>query len=799
MRTLIIFLAIGLSYGSFFNRLDVSESGLSQRTVKNIAQDSTGRMWFSTYNGINMFDGYEITHYKSLENMPHLPNDNMAAALYTSSDGTVWAGLCGRLAFFNGEKNAFTSIPGAPAFHIFDFIEINDSTILASSTDHIYTLSTRRKELIPTHEQLSKIEGGTFGISDNLLYIGDNNGILHTYALSSSKYDQQIITRNRTPISDIKISDTGQEIWIGTNGDGLYRINLITGQKTHYTYQKGIKGAITSNHIRALCFDDHGKLWAGTGRNISIFNEETGDFTEINPDNETYKSSIYSILKDDLGGMWIGTYFSGVHYYHESHDIFSNISIKDDIVDCISYDPTGILWIGTNRNGIFRYDPEEHSLSPLRVATSPFQENPESGDLKAVYYSHDNNRVYFGTAISGILVYDRKSGQTSRLLSDGLPDMINCFLKYGTDSILIGSLSGLYIFNETTGRVTKVRARNTDINRIFCMIRNEDTGEMHLGTGKGIICGTLTDNGELINDHICSQPIKINDIYKSDSDGIWAATISGLHRYAEDRKIYESVTLTKNINPNLVGIEEDTCRNLWISTEDGLLKYSLSEHTIRCYTKHDGLESTTYNLFAHDKSPDGCMYFGNMKGISAFYPDQMKELNHSPAPIITRISSKHHEFPACSTNILLQNGETDLDIKFSVPDYASWRGNRFEYKLEGFNDTWITADPQRTASYTNLKGGDYTFKVRTYNASGKPCEKGKALYIKVRLPWYENPAVIFLLIASFIGITIAATSLIIRKHDKDNYLKIKEIQSSTQKDIMAMRLRQFTGGKAAIR
>ena len=84
----------------------------------------------------------------------------------------------------------------------------------------------------------------------------------------------------------------------------------------------------------------------------------------------------------------------------------------------------------------------------------------------------------------------------------------------------------------------------------------------------------------------------------------------------------------------------------------------------------------------------------------------------------------------------LGHKEDVITLKFAALDFADPRANRYEYKLDGFDNDWVRADERRAATYTNLPGGQYVFRVRASNSDGVWSTQDLALPIDVApSPW----------------------------------------------------------------
>ena len=122
------------------------------------------------------------------------------------------------------------------------------------------------------------------------------------------------------------LKEKDNRLWVGTEGEGLYCLNPVTGECRKY---KDGRGGLSSNYIRSLALDMSGNLWVGTLTSLNVYDEKTDRFVvyDSNPMKEgsLSQTSVRSLYKDTQGGMWIGTYFGGLNYYHPLRQRFHNI------------------------------------------------------------------------------------------------------------------------------------------------------------------------------------------------------------------------------------------------------------------------------------------------------------------------------------------------------------------------------------------------------------------------------------------------------------------------------------------
>jgi signal transduction histidine kinase len=200
---------------------------------------------------------------------------------------------------------------------------------------------------------------------------------------------------------------------------------------------------------------------------------------------------------------------------------------------------------------------------------------------------------------------------------------------------------------------------------------------------------------------------------------------------------------------------------LWIATGNGLAHFNTVLPTFRVFDESDGLQSREFNSGACLRSRNGELFFGGVHGFNVFRPEVIQR-NPAPPPVVITNFSIFNQ-PATDRPHRADASRPDLRreflaFEFAALDYHAPQKNRYAYKLEGFDEGWIEAGDRRYASYTNLHGGDYLFRVRGSNNDGVWNEAGVAIPLRVTPPvwetfWFRGLAVFLMLafVASGIG------------------------------------------------
>jgi signal transduction histidine kinase len=203
--------------------------------------------------------------------------------------------------------------------------------------------------------------------------------------------------------------------------------------------------------------------------------------------------------------------------------------------------------------------------------------------------------------------------------------------------------------------------------------------------------------------------------------------------------------------------------NLWISTNQGLSRFSPETESFRNYDKADGLQSNAF-YSAQEKGSNGMLYFGGANGFNAFNPAELQDNPHLPPVVLVGFQLASRPVPiggdsalqksiAETNELVLSYQDRVITFRFSALNYSAPVKNRYRYMLEGFDNEWTeVSSDQRIATYTNLDPGKYTFRVIGSNNDGAWNEEGAAVQLTITPPWWETTAFRGLLLLFLFGL-----------------------------------------------
>ena len=805
-----------------------AEQGLSMGVVNCVLQDSRGFMWFGTQDGLNKYDGYNITIYKHNPLDSNSLSNNFINALYEDKSGILWIGTDG------GGLESYSLISGK--YRHYSNVK-NDASSLSNNKVRAVMEDADGAIWVATDEGLNMLDKKTGKFTR---YLNDKN--------------------NRSSISDNSVFCLHQSgngiIWIGTLGGGLNAFDKKTKTFRHYD-QLDETGAVVenSNLVRSIHEDKEGILWIGTfGDGMEIFDPESGRFLKnlVNKENDPNSLShnaITSITEDASGVLWIGTYGGGVDLYfkktgkfrHQKSDEHDPGSINSDQVKSIYHDEAGSVWVGTEGGGVnvhfrssnkFQYykkkDDSGNSLksnivlallmdrdgliwagtaqgglTSLNRETDTYMQYPQlstAGNNSVLSLCEDaDGLIWVGTWGKGLNSYDKKTKKvtTYSRFDDQSTKTIISIMQAKNGTMWIGTLKGGVFSYDSKNKVFQHYTTGSGLSSDNIYTVFEDSkGTIWIGTeGAGVNALNVSTGKVKVyahdekNNSISSN--SVNHMYEDAQHNLWLATANGLNKFNPATGHFEHY-FEKDGLPNdyIYCVMPDRSGNLWMTTNKGISRFNpnipnVDGSAFRNYDVNDGLQGMEHNQGAFFCSKNGEMLVGGVNGFNVFTPEKIGNNQHQPPVRI--ISYKRFGKEVLLDTLIYNKQYLELSWRqnffsfdFVALDYQVPGKNKYSYKLEGVDEDWSPAGPQRYASYTELSGGDYVFRVRASNSDGVWNDEGVTLYIRINPPFWKTKwfytLCVLLIIGGFWGFLKYRTSSIKR----ENKILEEKVEARTQ-------------------
>jgi ligand-binding sensor domain-containing protein/signal transduction histidine kinase len=764
-----------------------TEQGLSQSTITAILQDRQGFMWFATEDGLNQYDGYQFTVYKYDPDNPGSLSDDVVYSICEDHNGKLWVGTAAGLDRFDRAKGTFAHYRHDPD----DPYSLGGKSVSAILEDRAGVLWVgtedggldRLDRVTDRFAHYRHVANDPQSLSDDTVYsiCQDRNGELWIGTLTGlDRFDPltESFTHYRQDptgshvVGDYTVNDIYEDrrgaLWIGTRG-GLARFDQSQNRFIEYRHNPDDPRSLSSDSVRRIYEDSRGTLWVGTRSGLDQLDRTQNHFIHYNHDpsdpHSLVSDSVRVIYEDRSGVVWVGTSGGGLSKYSQVMQRFPLYpyrpglpdSLSDNNVWAIYEDRSGALWIGTFSAGLNRLDRRSGTVAIYRHR--PGEAASLSSDEVRVILEDRSGALWVGTEHGGLNRFDPQT---------------ETFFHYQHDASDPGSLSDddvFALFQDRQGRLwigTQQGGLNRldrekgsfahyqhDANDPFSLSDNhveaiyEDrSGVLWVGTFGGIDLWDSTGNRFTHYQHDPQDPTSLSSnmvtcIYEGPDGAVWIGTLGGgLNRFDRTAQAFTRYTEKDGLpNDTVYGILPDEEGFLWLSTNKGLSKFDPRQGAFRNYDVNDGLQSGQFNIRAYFKSSDGELFFGGVQGFNAFFPEQVRE-NLIPPPVaITAFGILNQTVQtnlAANERIQLCYRDNLISFEFAALDYNAPAKNQYAYMLEGVDRDWVYAGTRRYASYANLRGGDYVFRVRGSNNDGVWDPEGTTLRISVTPPFWET-------------------------------------------------------------
>jgi signal transduction histidine kinase/AraC-like DNA-binding protein len=311
----------------------------------------------------------------------------------------------------------------------------------------------------------------------------------------------------------------------------------------------------------------------------------------------------------------------------------------------------------------------------------------------------------------------------------------------------------------------------------------------------------------------------IIDIYEDKKGDLWIGTEYGLNHFNPNTKVFTRFNTTDGLpNNRIFGILEDDNGYLWISTSKGISKIGIGRkdgkngtekgkvfiRNCTNYTSDDGLQSNQFNYSSRLKTKDGEMFFGGVKGLSSFYPEEIKNNKFVPPVVIVdfKLFNKSvnpgdadsilHKAISETEEIVLNYDQSFFALEYAALNFVSPKKNQYAHKLEGLDKDWIYTGNNGTASYTGIMPGNYIFRVKASNNDGIWNMKGTSIKITIKPPfWKTIPAYITYFMA-FISMVLYFRHQFLARQKSKMQNELERIKAEKNHEINQIKLQFFT-------
>lgn len=691
--------------------------GLPQNSVRAIVQTPEGYVWFGTAEGLVRFDGNRLTVYDRTSS-PALPSGNIQS-LAVAPDGALWIGFRrhGLARLQNGKLTRWTTAEGLSGNQI--------DTLLAAPDGSIWAVATAQglNRIRDGHITIYRREQGLPGNDCHSLALAGSGVLVGTGAGAAFVSDAGVTPfavnfsvggdERPMPVMAISPSDAGG-FWLGTPR-GLWHVNQRDGDhQRRYTKADGLP----SEDITAVVQGANHTLWIAT-RTGGIARLRDGRIDSFGLTDGLSDDNVYTVYEDRERNLWVGTNTGGVSRLRQTP--FRTISTRDgvlaDATRAVFESRDGAMWIAT-----------AHGVSRLlhgAVTHWTTKEGLPVDGVGMIGQSRDG-AMWFGTVV-GLIRMNGGPGERAGssmfryTMASGLPQQnVRSMFEDRDGGIWIGTIGG--VCRIESDRCRKVAGLDSYARGFYQsadgdiwiagsggLFRYHDGGVTHWGANEGLSSNFVTS-------------------LAAESDGtLWLSTDTGLNRF-KNGQITQYGKAQGLTDDTIYRVLSDGRGGVWMTTNRGLIRTlredldaiaagQRRELQSRVFTDADGLRSPEFaggSFPAGVLTHDGTMWLPSVKGVVIIDPARMDVNTPPPPAYMEGIEIDGRSFDAQGP-VNVEPGTGNAEFSYTAFQFVAPARLRFRYRLDGHDPGWIDAGARRTAYYTSLPPGHYTFRVEASN------------------------------------------------------------------------------------
>lgn len=814
-----------------------SQDGLSQATVPFIFKDKLGLMWIATFDGLNKYDGSEMTLYEHDPDNIHSISNNVIKKIYEDEDSNLWISTSDGLNFFDRKNNQFNRFyheeendNSLSHNHLTEIIGDKEGNIWIGTLEGFlnkYNTKTKTFTRYPPpsldRSTKEKIEDINYLYIDQFgnFWIAYLRGGIALFEPKTGRYDliEELYSDKETWC--IK-EDSRGNFWVGTDGEGLKLFDRNT-RKVRQFMPDDHANSISNHIVWSIAEDNEEQLVLGTEGGLNILNlddlnQAQVDFRVIQHDPLNYhglsSNFIRYVYHDTLNNVtWLGTTETGIDlwdrdtkkmaHYHANGTITNKGSINilnHKVVWSIWDDPEAYTWIGTSA-GFNRL----HRPSGEIIFYFPDANNPTSISAGRCWnILQESKNVYWVGTSTGLnrMTLDANHHPSFELYKGTLSDTISSnsirsMYRDNRGQFWVGTNRGLNLFdpNNNTFKAFYHEDDNSQSlsNHYIRSILQDKKGRLWIATSEGLNLydyenETFSAFLHAANDATSLSHSKTRCILEDQQGQLWIGTSGGLNKMIEkEGKISFKYYTEKEGLPNntVYAILEDDVGMLWVSTNKGLARFDPIQEKFTNLSLEDGLQDLEFNSNTCFKNKKGELFFGGVNGFNVFYPQQIQRDSSYDKVILSEFRLNNDIVQASDSDILSKDIHLAKDInltyvnklfaiKYSALSFLKSKDLEYAYFLKGWDKKWNYVGAQTMATYTNIPPGEYEFQVKAANQIGGWDTQPAKVSIHIEPAFWQTPwFTAFMILGGCLLIYYISTRRVRRLHERQLELEAR--------------------------
>ncbi len=758
----------------FIEKLTMNE-GLSSNNINDLAQDDNGFLWIATSDGLNRYDGTEVTqyfHHAQPNSIPH----NYVYCLKKLPGGDLAIGTASGLAFYDARTGAFQQF-----YHRLNTpMDEYNNNILRLETDVFGNCWAASQNCIFLFDQQHHLKKTFFSpftgadasrqrihYADKILPLSNGDVWLHLYdgwRLYDHKKDDlsgvPFFLKDDALSPEARLFSVYQKylFYICPHTDSLQLLDEQGHCLTNWSFPYNKYPHISwSQTVTVLDSSRMLLLLHNFGMIIIHIDWRKGRPYFYSTTPLLFPTSEYNTaMRDAQGNWWLATTREGLQKISPSRQHFNGETLIDRTTgQPARYEATTIcqwdshLWIGTYGNGFFEKDLRSDSIRQYFLTHT-------GDDTWANFVWNirqiDEDTLWVGTQ-TGLFWYSLRRKKCGRLpMSPDKPPALDSvaittqfYDGYGYIWMGLGKGRGLCRWDIRQRRFRYYPGNDPNAYPLRYPTHISNDGQDGLwfvsdASGKLVHWSRKTDSFQVVSLPVTpgEQPGDLSSIYCDNDSILWLGSItSGLVRYDRTKRLAVLYGHEKGLaNSHISSIYNDHHGKLWLVTEGGLACFYLSTESFVNFSTKDGLPVTYPTAEFYFDIRNGRLYSGGNGSLFYFSPHLICPSTMPPRTLITDLKADGN----------------NVTVQYAAIDLTDGPGTCYAYRLQGADTGWTMAGHQRQINFSHLEPGRYTFMVHAAGAGGELFGQTASVSFRIPTPFSHTFVFYALLLGAVAGL-----------------------------------------------
>ena len=759
--------------------------GLPINTITALIQTRDGYLWLGTNDGVARFDGVRFTVYNA-DNTRQIPS-NRIVSLHEDRAGVLWI-LTEQQHLIRYSGGRFTHINAEQGLTsgALRLSEMHDGTLVLATSRGAGIIQESRFTPIIDSLTIDYGYGAAVRRRDGSAWI---MGRTHLWRVANGRIENVTPAAIRKPTFSRLELDADDRVWLADTagvwtGDGqLHEVRRAdgpvripdrfafdtVGRRTWVISQNTVDVATDATArlvtrfvgsrggvVTAIVVDSAGAAWYGNGpelfrdgRRIAAFEGVVGD--HLAP------GAIVALTIDREGSVWVGTRASGLHRLKPS--LFNVISTPEGLgsgnVYSVYEDSWGSVWVGTLGGGVSRIDGGTRvttfAATPTAAGVAAYPPHPRD------FLSDRPDRLWIA-ALDGIRSCTLPAFRCTTWATPALGPYVHALHADAQGRLWAGSEQGVFRFDDGQWQPVSGWPLKDIQARAFVITPD---GALWIATGGGGVVRYHADHFTQVSVADGLPSAVVRALYVDPDGYLWIGTEGrGLARLdprawsdsTRDRRIVRVGTEHGLYDGAIHRILADDAGRLWMNTNRGIFWVPRSElaafadgrarevHST-AYTERDGLRNREGNggvQSAGTRTKDGRLWFPTQDGVAIVDPRAVTARRVAAPAVIERIVAGDSSVIPSGAGVSLGVDQRNLTIEYTALSLLEPKNLRFRYRLEPYDAAWVDAGNRRTAFYTRVPPGSYTFRVQASSPDAEWTSSGAELPLSLAFRAWET-------------------------------------------------------------